>query len=148
MAKSSNSYWLKSEGTLLVNHNVIRLIISTDFIKYYKTFVDKEYKIFSNTPAHGAHITLWNPKIHGSLDAKKAKFLKDFYKGNKISFEYDPYIIEGGYNKNFQNFFMKVRSITLGGICNILGNDQKDRLHITIANTKGGVKPYIWFKKP
>ena len=31
-------------------------------------------------------------------------------------------------------------------ICKYLGNDQYKHLHLTISNTKGGERPYIWMK--
>ena len=139
--------WLKSYGTLHVGNDVVRIAVSEDFAKYYRTFIDKEVRLFTSLPAHGCHITLFNPKIHGKLCPKKAKFLKDFYKKNKISFEYDPYIVEGGgKTKKFRNWYMHIRSMAAESICKYLGNDQHEHLHLTISNTKNGVRPYIWMK--
>ena len=56
--------WLSVVGRLQIEKGNIRIILPYDFCSYYKQFVDKEYKIFSNLPAHGAHITIVNSKIH------------------------------------------------------------------------------------
>lgn len=138
------NYWLKSEGSLIIKDGAIRLVTGYDLIHYYKTFVDKQFKMFTHTPAHGGHITLLNPKIHGKLDEKKGRFLWNYYSGKRIPFEYNPYIYVGGKTKGFLNFYMVVRGIELDNICNHLGVIQN--YHITISNTKGGIRPYIWFK--
>lgn len=140
------NYWLKSSGTLHVGDNVVRISVSPDFGKYYKFLIDKHVRLFTNLPAHSSHITLWNPKIHGKIPTEKVKFLKNFYKKNPIIFEYNPEIIEGGKNKNFRNWYMNVRSMAAESICKYLDNDQYKNLHLTISNTKGGERPYIWMK--
>lgn len=137
--------WLQSQGELVVNNGNIRLAVSNDFILYYKTFVDKTFRMFTHTPAHGAHITITNPNIHKNVDREYFKFLKNFYKNRSISFQYNPHIFVGGYTKNFLNFYMKVKSIELENICKRIKIDQGDNLHITISNTKNGVVPYVWY---
>jgi hypothetical protein len=139
--------WLKTFGTLQIDNDVVRLAVSEDFAKYYKSLIDKEVRLFTGLPAHGCHITLWRNSLHGDLCPKKAKFLKDFYKKNKILFEYDPYIVEGGGKaKKFRNWYMHVRSMAVESICKYLGNEQYKHLHITLCNTKNGERPYIWMK--
>jgi hypothetical protein len=140
------NYWLKSSGTLYIGEDVVRIAVSNDFGKYYRSLIDKDVRLFTGLPAHGSHITLWQPSIHGKLPSDKAKFLKGFYKKNPIIFEYDPDIIEGGKTKNFRNWYMKIRSMAAESICKYLGNDQYKHLHLTISNTKGGERPYIWMK--
>lgn len=140
------NYWLKSSATLHVGDNVVRLVIGNDFGKLYQSFVNKHCRLFTHSPAHGVHITLWNPKIHGVIPKEKADFLKTFYKNKKIDFEYDPSIIQGGQNKTFKNWYMRVKSMTAETICKYLGNDQYKHLHVTVCNTKGGERPYIWMK--
>jgi hypothetical protein len=140
------NYFLKSEGKLEISNGAVRLKVSMDFIRYYKSLIDKEYRIFSNFPAHGSHITLFHPKIHGVLDSFKVKFIKKFYMDNKIPFEYNPYIIQGGHTKNFRNWYLNVKSVQLNEIVNYLGASVGHGLHLTICNTKGGVRPYIWLK--
>jgi len=138
--------WLKSQGTLEVKSDVVRISVSMDFILFYKSLIDKEFRMFTNTPAHGAHISLFLPKIHGNLSEEKAKFIRQFYKNRIINFEYDPDIRIGGRTKNFMNFYMMVRSLEIDNICNYLGNDQAKNAHLTLSNTKCGVRPYIFYK--
>jgi len=140
------NYWLKSSGILYVGEDVVRIAVPNDFGKYYRSLIDKDVRLFTSLPAHGSHITLWQRSIHGNLPSDKAKFLKEFYKKTPIIFEYDIDIIEGGQTKNFRNWYMKIRSMTGESICKYLGNDQYKRLHLTISNTKNGVRPYIWMK--
>lgn len=142
-----SNMWLKSAGTLQISGDAIRIAVSMDFGKYYKALIDKEVRLFTNLPAHGIHVTIWNPKIFGAFDKKKAAFLKSFYKNRPIPFEYNPEIIEGGQSKGFRNWFMLVRSIEGDNMVKHLGIDMvRDRLHLTICNTKNGVRPYIWMK--
>jgi hypothetical protein len=109
-----------------------------DFIKYYKQFVDKQFRIFSDYPAHGGHITITQIKINKSFGFKSYKHLS----GKIINFEYNPDIIVGGQSKGFMNFWMKVRSAEIDKLMKDLGIVQN--LHVTVSNTKGGVRPYIW----
>ena len=137
--------WLKSTGTFQIGDGAIRIAVDMDFAKYYKALIDKEVRLFTNMPAHGCHITIWNPKIFGPYDQKKAQFLRNFYKNRPISFEYNPDIIEGGQTKNFRNWYMFVRCQEAANMCDHLGiSAKRDRLHVTVANTKNGVYPYIW----
>lgn len=132
--------WLKSYGTLQVRDDAIRLTVSYDFINYYKQFVDKEFRIFSDRPAHSGHITICNVKINKSFGFKSYKHLN----GKVLNFEYNPDIIVGGKSKGFMNFWMKVRSDEIDKLLKQLGVTQD--LHITISNTKNGIRPYIWMK--
>lgn len=136
--------WLKSYGTLHVGNDVVRIAVSDDFAKYYRTFVDKEVRLFTGLPAHGSHITIYRNKLHGKIPEHKLEFLKKQYYKKIISFEYNIDIIEGGAFKKFKNWYMKVRSSELDDIVSFL--DIKQDFHITICNTKSGTRPYIWFK--
>lgn len=133
-----NDNWIKSYGTLQVRDDAIRLMVSMDFIKYYKQFVDKQFRIFSDYPAHGGHVTVAQIKINKSFGFKSYKHLS----GQIVNFEYNPDIIVGGQSKGFMNFWMKVRSDELDKLMKYLGIVQN--LHVTVSNTKGGVRPYIW----
>ena len=139
-----NNIWLKSQGNLIVKDGSIRLMVSHDFIKYYKSLIDKEVKMFTHTPAHGAHITVYREDKSGKLDPEKAAFIKKFQKNRPIVFEYNIEIIMGGLTKDFRNWYMKVRSIQLDEIAKYLGINQD--FHLTISNTKGGIRPYIFYK--
>jgi hypothetical protein len=133
-----NDNWIKSYGVLKVSDDAIRLMISMDFIKYYKQFVDKEFRIFSDCPAHSGHITISNIKFNKSISHKAYKHLN----GKRMDFEYNPNIIVGGQRKGFMNFWMGVRGEELDKLTKTIGITQ--HFHITISNTKGGVRPYIW----
>ena len=74
------NYWLKSSATLYVGEDVVRLAVSNDFGKLYQSFVNKHYRLFTHSPAHGVHITLHRNKLHGVLPKEKADFLKTFYR--------------------------------------------------------------------
>jgi hypothetical protein len=137
--------WLKSYGKLYVGDDVVRIVVSDDFIRYYKNLVDKQVRLFTHSPAHGAHITVYRLKIHGNIDKKVLLSLKEKYKNKEIPFYYNPYIIEGGKTKKtFRNWYMNVKSEELEKIGKIL--KIKQDYHITICNTKGGERPYIFFK--
>lgn len=141
-----NNY-LKSKGRLQLKDDTIRLVTSYDFVRYYKSFIDKHFKIFSNTPQHSSHITLWNPKIHGICDKKKWDYLLKNRNHEEIEFEYDIDIQHKfRYGRNFHTFFVIVKSSELTNLCLFLGNEQYKKLHLTIANTKNGFRPYVWFK--
>lgn len=138
--------WLNASGKLVASKDSVRIVTSNDLILYYKSFVDKKFGMFTNCPAHGSHITLWNNKLHGNLSNKKIQFLRKYYEDKTILFEYNPNIIIGGLTKSFINFYMKVKCNDAVEICEYLPTDQHHHLHITISNTKGGSRPYVWYK--
>lgn len=72
----------------------LRLRIDNDFCRYYKVliekslFLTKKYQI----PAHGAHLTIYNPKIHGFISPSRLRK----YAGQRDEIMYDPlYCIQG-----------------------------------------------------
>ena len=135
-----NDNWIKSYGTLQVRDDAIRLMVSMDFIKYYKQFVDKQFRIFSDCPAHGGHITISNKKINKNLSHKAYKH----WNNKKVYFEYNTNINVGGQSKGFMNFWMNIKSTELDALLKQMGISQN--LHLTISNTKSGIRPYIWMK--
>jgi hypothetical protein len=131
--------WIKSCGILKLDENNLRVISHPDICNYYK-FLFKKYSyntIKVQTPKHGAHITIVNEKIHGIINLNK---IKSFLNTN-IDYEYN---IKGIFNnqseKNFKNYFLKVRSKQLNLIMEILklnnDNDKFLGLHLTILNRK------------
>jgi hypothetical protein len=135
---------LKASGKISVekDHNRIVVDISRDFVNYYYWFISKRYWIKMNTPMHGAHITIYNNVVNKhEIDWQAAKG----YHKQSVDFEYDPYIIEGGYKKGFIMYYLKVYSREIEGIKAALGIKDGDRyrgLHITLANSKNGtIKP-------
>lgn len=140
--KISNA-WLPSYGILVVENKTLRLVASKDLILYYKSFVDKEFKIFSHLPAHGAHVSILLPKIHNKWPEETIERLLTEFK-EPIKFEYNPDIQTGGYTKGFLNFIIDVRSDILNYLTEEL--DIEQNFHMVVGNTKNGVKPYIWMK--
>lgn len=78
--------WLNATGKIEID-NGLRIITDVDFCKYYLTLFHwsiwktKKYQL----PAHKAHITVYNPKIHGQI------LLDEFTDlvGQTIEFSYD-----------------------------------------------------------
>ena len=136
--------WLSSHGSLMVSDKSIHIRIGLDFIRYYKWLIDRRIRTITNEPAHGAHITLWNQNHHGVIPRDKTDQLMRFYNKTRIKFDYYPYIFVGGYTKGFYNFYMNVVSPEIDSINRTLHGRVKNSLHITISNTKGGSRPYIF----
>lgn len=134
---------LKAKGTIRVESSKSRIVVETgsDILDLYGWFVAREYWIKLQKPLHDAHITVANEKFHKDVDWKKA----EYYDGEEIEFEYDPYLVRGGYTKGFIMFYLKVYSEAIDKMkkeLNIIENDNWRGHHITIANGKGGVRPY------
>jgi hypothetical protein len=113
----------------------IVLNVSDDFVRLYYWFLSREYWIRMNTPLHGAHVTIYNQKFHSTVDWNLAKK----YHKQEVEFEYDEYIIEGGYTKGFLMYYMKVHSDALDGMKKELGIVDGERyrgLHLSICNGK------------
>jgi len=128
-------------GKVSVKGHRIVVDVSDDFVKYYNHFITKQYWIKLHLPMHGAHITIANDKLYSGVDWKKAKE----YHGMVIDFEYDVDMIRGGRTKGFIMFYMKVFSTEIEQIKKDLGvidNDRFKGLHLTISNSKAGVRPY------
>ncbi len=128
-------------GKISVKGHRIVVDVSDDFVKYYNWFITREYWIKLNLPMHGAHITIANDKLYSGVDWKKAKK----YHGMVIDFEYDVDMIRGGRTKGFIMFYMKVFSPEIEQIKKDLGvvdNDKFRGTHVTISNSKSGVRPY------
>lgn len=135
---------LSSYGYLQIQDGNVRIKVSNDFGNYYKHLIDKHFCFYTNFPAHGCHISLFLKKLHGVLPMDRVKDLKDRYYNKVIRFAYDPYIYVGGGSKDFRNFFMKVEGFELDYIVQFLGIKKHAwGYHLTVSNTKGGVRPYI-----
>jgi hypothetical protein len=128
---------LKASGTIAVEPHKGRIVlnVSSDFVKLYYWFISKHYWIRMNTPMHGAHITIFNAKHHSKVNWTKAMW----YDKKNLDFEYDPYIIEGGYRKGFLMYYMRVFSLELDQMKEKLGiidGENYRGLHVTICNGK------------
>lgn len=136
--------WRTSYGTLFYSKETkaLRLMVPYDLIKFYQSLIDKEYKVFTDCPAHGGHISIVLPKLHVANDAAIWRIIRE-YKNRPIAFKYDPDIKVGGYTKGFLNFWVDVKSEDLTYIAKQLNVDET-QFHLTICNTKKGGSPYIW----
>lgn len=135
---------LKAKGTIKVESKKSRIVVETGsgIIDFYESLILKEYWIQLQKPLHGAHITITNPTHHKNVNWQRA----EYYDGGEIEFEYDPYLIQGGYTKGFIMFYLKVYSEELDKMkkeLNIVDSDSYRGLHITVANGKfGNVHPW------
>lgn len=135
---------LQAKGTIKVERVKSRIVVETGrgIIDYYDWFIRREYKLILQKPLHSAHVTLANPKIHKGVDWQRA----EYYDGEKVQFEYDPYLIRGGYTKGFIMFYLKVYSEELDKIkkdLNIIENDKYRGLHLTVNNSKNNnIRPW------
>jgi len=78
----------KSIGKLQIEKGV-RIICSYDIVRYYQRLFQlyNWNTVKSQLPAHGAHISIYLPDIHGkNIDISPIKHLE----GKRIEFEYDP----------------------------------------------------------
>ena len=77
----------KSNGYLQIM-NGVRIICSYDICRYYQRLFQMAHwnTIPSQLPAHGTHISIALPAIHGNFDVNPIKQLD----GEVIEFEYNP----------------------------------------------------------
>jgi hypothetical protein len=142
-----NETWITSSGKLEISGTTLRIRVSNDIALYYKQFVDKHFKMFTHFTAHGAHITITNPNIHKNVQRKDIAYARNKFVHIPINFEYNINIKVGGWTKEFKNFYLPVRSEQISHISRILGIKEPPKgYHLTISNTKHGVRPYIWTK--
>lgn len=138
---------LQAIGTLSVEPHNGRIVlnVSNDFVQYYSSFLVKRYWILMNTPLHGSHITVYNEKLHKTVNWKKALQ----YHKKRIEFEYDENMVEGGFHKGFIMFYMKIFSHELETIKQSLNIEDGERyrgLHLTISSAgKSGAKIVNWW---
>lgn len=123
----------KTKGHLQVKDGAVRIIAGLDLIKYYHSLVNfHNYRTQRlQLPAHGAHVTIINPKIHRGIDVNPAKE----YAGWEVEFEYYP-----------ENIFISPRNYWIPVKCvfadflkrKLKVNDGKGYLglHLTVANNK------------
>jgi hypothetical protein len=139
-ATKMKNQWLPASGTLRFASGSLRVTLDNDFVHYYKWLLDRYYCFLSHLPAHGAHISVWLPTKHRPWTKEDQKLVAGFL-GKEIKFEYNPEVRVGGFSKPYRNFLIDVRSEQLDHITKLLGIRQN--FHITTANTKGGIRPYI-----
>ena len=135
---------LQAIGKINVDQNAGRVVLnlSNDFVRYYLWFIKKELWIDLQSPKHKSHITLANKKLHKNVDYRLAA---DLYHNQIVKFDYDEYAIRGGKTKGFVMFYLRVFSADLDRIKRKIGvveNDNYRGLHITLGNSKAGLKTY------
>ena len=142
---------LRAKGKLSVEPQKgrISLNVSPDFCDYYAQFLIKRYWILMQTPLHGSHITIYNDKLHASTTNWRKALC---YHNKEIEFEYDENMIEGGFNKGFIMFWMRVYSKELEDFKRKVGvietNTNYKGLHLTICSAgKSGAKIVNWWPK-
>lgn len=131
---------LSAIGKITVQPKKKRIVldVSPDFIRLYYWFITKHYWIRMGTPLHGSHITIYSEKHHQGSDVDWKSAIT--YHGHDVEFQYDPYLIEGGYRKGFLMYYLKVVSPHIDAMKHKLGivdGDAYKGLHLTVANSKG-----------
>jgi hypothetical protein len=138
---------LKARGTIKVESKKSRIVVETGsgILDFYEWFIRKKYWIRLQKPLHGAHISIALASKHKKVNWQRA----EYYDGEEIEFEYDPYLIRGGYTKGFIMFYLKVYSETIDKLkkeLNIVDSDGYRGLHLTIGQSgKGGSKPLLYW---
>jgi len=121
----------KSVGKIQVRDGV-RIIADLDLIRYYHRLIDfYHYRTEKlQLPAHGAHVTLINPKLH-NVNWKNALPLN----GKEVEFEYFP---ENAFESRV-NFWIPVKCEYADALKRLLKVNDGPRylgLHMTVANRK------------
>ena len=137
---------LKAKGTIKVESKKSRIVVETGsgILDLYGWFVSREYWIKLQKPLHDAHITVAFKKYHKDVDWEKA----EYYDGEEIEFEYDPYLVRGGYIKGFIMFYLKVYSEAIDKMkkeLNIVDSEGYRGLHITVGSSGKGKSNHIIF---
>jgi len=122
----------KGKGRLQID-NGVRIVTNSDIVRYYQWLIHKYHynTIKTQTPAHGAHVTLWNPNLHRTANVDAIRQ----YEGKTIEFEYDAGNVYGGRT----NFWIPVNcdeGYDLIAKMGIIYNKQWQGLHMTVCNFK------------
>jgi hypothetical protein len=128
---------LRASGIIKVEPHKGRMVldVSQDMIDLYYWFIARKYWIRMNKPLHGAHITIYSSKHHKKINWDKAVH----YHGERVEFEYDEHIIEGGYTKGFLMYYLRVYSDDIQRIkkrVGIVDGPYFRGEHLTISNSK------------
>lgn len=138
---------INASGVIKVERDKQRIVVETspDIINYYHWHIAKTYWIRLQRPLHNAHITISNKKHHKDVNWQRA----EYYDGERVDFQYDPYVIQGGYTKGFIMFYLKVYSEVLDNMkkeLNIVENASWKGHHLTIGQSgKSGSEHRHWW---
>lgn len=115
----------------------LKIEVDNNICFYYRRLIFYHNKSLKTaTPAHGAHISLYIPSIHGAAPFSRIRNLID----EKVEFSYDPRDIrKGGHNKGFVNYYLPVYSPRFAEIEEYLGFTQQKNFfgyHLTLCNNK------------
>lgn len=138
---------LKAKGTIKVESKESRIVVEmgSGIIDFYESLIRKEYWIQLQKPLHGAHISIALASKHKNVNWQRA----EYYDGEEIEFEYDPYLVRGGYTKGFIMFYLKVYSEQIDKMkkeLNIVDGEGFRGIHLTIGSSmKSGSKPVLYW---
>ena len=135
--KGSSSRQLGNKAKKQINKGgTIQIDCDWGIVLLYTKFIQDTLDIKINSPRQGAHITIIDEKFNKNVNFKDA--MK--WNNKKVSFSYNPEIIEGGRFGEFRNFYMMVECEEINKIKKELGVIDSPRFlghHLTIGNTKG-----------
>ena len=137
---------LEAEGIIKVEHGQRMVVdLDEDFSKYYSWFIQQRYWVKPSLPLHRSHITIAGKQFHKGVDWDRAVD----YHGQRVKFQYDPYLVEGGFTKGFIMFYIKVFSDEIDQIKKDIGVIESDiyrGLHVTIGSIfKSGSKAKLYW---
>ncbi len=121
--------WRLAKGKIEID-NGVRVVTDADFCRYYQKLIWNWNHKRTQLPAFGAHVTIYNPKIHGEHDLAPALYLN----GLEVTFWYHLWIIQSP-----RNYFVPVNFPQYHEIRWQIGfQETKDwwGRHLTICNTK------------
>lgn len=133
MFKSKGKFFVGKDGS-------VKLLCDFGLLSYYKAMIEKRFfapweKGKTQSPLHGAHVSIIVPKVHGRMDLKSL----NRFRGKLVEFSYDPKIQYGLSKRGFYTFWLKVECPFADKIKEDLGVKDGPRfsgLHLTICNTK------------
>ncbi len=108
---------LKTKGKIEVTEKTVKILLSDDFVDYYKTLAGRSTWIKFSKPLYPPHISLILPKFRAISPAEYNKY-KEF-DNTTVSLYYDPNIYFGGFNKGFLAIYMHFYRLRLKNVFNL-----------------------------
>lgn len=123
--------WLFGKGILQID-NGVRIVLKNDICHYYRWLIAKNFPwIRTQIPKYKAHITIYNPNIHGLKDTESIHYLQD----KEVTFYYNPEMMY----RSSVNFWLPVRSEIYNEVKYFLNFKETPNwwgLHLTVCNMK------------